>query len=59
MQVLVVENPIADEESSDEELRFESKEGEKVLWYISIRNKESIDYWKLKQCLFVSLPYLD
>lgn len=59
MQVLVVENPIEDEESSDEELRFESKEGEKVLWYISIRNKESIDYWKLKQCLFVSLPYLD
>ena len=31
MQVLVVENPIEDEESSDEELRFESKEGEKVL----------------------------
>ena len=59
MQVLVVDHPNEDEESSDEELRFESKEGEKVLWYISIRNKESIDYWKLKQCLFVSLPYLD
>ena len=54
----LVDKPIEDEESSDEELRFESKEGEKFPWYISIIEECQLIIESLK-ALVGFWPYLD